>query len=205
MSTTIYLDQTNTRLVYSSPSLGRKRLKRNKPGIFRGVSSQQRQQRLSRNRQRQHKRSRTFQILNAISAKMNPKRLVLFTVLLCLTFSCYCLAEVFTGNLSSLVWQAKNASSGFIAPYYHNVSIGNVWVLPSSKYDLGARDMTCECFDPGRKSVPWSCLSPFPFKWQLTRDILVGREMLYTSFISHRSFLCRSERNLLCQYLLQRR
>ena len=118
-----------------------------------------RQQRLSRNRHGQYKRPRTTRIVNAISAKMNLKRFVLITVFLCLTFSCYSLAEVFTGNLSSIVWPAKNISSGFIAPYYHNVSAGDVWVVPSSKYDLGARDMTCECFDPSRKFVLWSCLS----------------------------------------------
>lgn len=112
-----------------------------------------RQQRLSRQRQRSRQASHTTRILNTISVKMDLKRLVILTVLLCLTFSCYCLAEVFTGNLSSLVGSAKNVSSGFIAPYYHNVSVGNVWVLPSSKYDLGARGMTCECFDPDRKFV----------------------------------------------------
>lgn len=34
------------------------------------------------------------------------------------------------------------------APYYRNVTAGNAWVVPSSAYDLGARDMSCECFDP---------------------------------------------------------
>lgn len=34
------------------------------------------------------------------------------------------------------------------APYYRNVSVGAAWVVPSSAYDLGARDMSCECFDP---------------------------------------------------------
>lgn len=34
------------------------------------------------------------------------------------------------------------------APYYRNVSVGAAWVVPSSANDLGARDMSCECFDP---------------------------------------------------------
>lgn len=34
------------------------------------------------------------------------------------------------------------------APYYRNVSIGSAWVMPSSPFDLGARAMSCECFDP---------------------------------------------------------
>ena len=34
------------------------------------------------------------------------------------------------------------------APLYHNVIIGEAWVFPSSANDLGARDMSCECFNP---------------------------------------------------------
>lgn len=43
-----------------------------------------------------------------------------------------------------------NVSSGIplLAPLYHNVTAGEVWVYPSSKFDLGARSMNCECFDP---------------------------------------------------------
>ena len=37
------------------------------------------------------------------------------------------------------------------APYYRNVTAGDAWVMPSSAYDLGARGMTCECFDPDSK------------------------------------------------------
>ena len=39
------------------------------------------------------------------------------------------------------------------APYYREVSAGAAWVIPRSMFDLGARDMTCECFDPSRKSA----------------------------------------------------
>ena len=34
------------------------------------------------------------------------------------------------------------------APLYHNVTVGEAWVFPSSANDLGARDMSCECFNP---------------------------------------------------------
>lgn len=51
------------------------------------------------------------------------------------------------------------SNMSFSAPYFHNVSAGDVWVYPSSPTDLGARDMSCECFDPDRKSL----LFPAPF------------------------------------------
>lgn len=35
------------------------------------------------------------------------------------------------------------------APLYRNVTAGDAWVFPSSANDLGARDMSCECFNPG--------------------------------------------------------
>ncbi|KAM0799925.1 hypothetical protein BDR22DRAFT_272021 [Usnea florida] len=37
------------------------------------------------------------------------------------------------------------------APLYGNVAAGDVWVFPSSANDLGARQMSCECFDPGNQ------------------------------------------------------
>ena len=41
-----------------------------------------------------------------------------------------------------------SSNASFLAPYYRNVSAGAAWVVPSSAYDLGARDMSCECFNP---------------------------------------------------------
>lgn len=35
-----------------------------------------------------------------------------------------------------------------VAPYHRNVSPGVAWVVPKSPYDLGARDVHCECFNP---------------------------------------------------------
>ena len=51
----------------------------------------------------------------------------------------------------NVIQNATNLSVA--APYYRNVSAGDAWVIPSSAYDIGARDMTCECFDPDSK---WS-------------------------------------------------
>lgn len=39
------------------------------------------------------------------------------------------------------------------APYYRNVSAGAAWVIPQSTFDLGARAMSCECFNPDRKHL----------------------------------------------------
>lgn len=50
-------------------------------------------------------------------------------------------------NFSSSTNLSTNAPS-LLAPLYHNVTTGGAWVLPASPFDLGARAMTCECFDP---------------------------------------------------------
>ena len=52
----------------------------------------------------------------------------------------------FPGNISTNVTLLS-------APYYRNVSAGAAWVVPRSVYDLGARGMTCECFDPNGRSI----------------------------------------------------
>lgn len=44
---------------------------------------------------------------------------------------------------------ASNATfAALLAPLYHTVTAGEAWVFPSSAKDLGARDMSCECFNP---------------------------------------------------------
>ncbi len=46
-------------------------------------------------------------------------------------------------------------SPGFanlLAPVFREVETGNAWVFPNSSFDLGARSMTCECFDPSGES-----------------------------------------------------
>lgn len=49
-------------------------------------------------------------------------------------------------NLSSLANITTNGT--LVAGYYRNVSAGAAWVAPASPFDLGARAMACECFDP---------------------------------------------------------
>jgi len=51
----------------------------------------------------------------------------------------------------------SNASTAIVAaPYFRNVSAGDAWVMPGT-FDLGARSMLCECFDPSR-------MYPFPVR-----------------------------------------
>ena len=35
-----------------------------------------------------------------------------------------------------------------LPPLYHNATSGPAWVYPTSPYDIGARSMSCECFNP---------------------------------------------------------
>lgn len=52
------------------------------------------------------------------------------------------------------------STNGTLLPGYHrNVSAGAAWVLPASRTDLGARAMSCECFDPDGKYH--SCIEVF--------------------------------------------
>ena len=44
----------------------------------------------------------------------------------------------------------SSAEVSFWAPYHRNFSIGKAWVVPHT-YDLGARGMNCECFNPAGK------------------------------------------------------
>ena len=50
-----------------------------------------------------------------------------------------------TNNLTSNIIINSTIPS---APLYNNVTAGEAWIIPASDYDLGARAMTCECFDP---------------------------------------------------------
>lgn len=68
-----------------------------------------------------------------------------------------------SSNATSLPANPFSNATSLLPPYYRNVTTGGAWVLPASPYDLGARAMTCECFDPeGRHSQPiddTSCLT----------------------------------------------
>ncbi|KAA6412826.1 MAG: hypothetical protein FRX48_03819 [Lasallia pustulata] len=67
--------------------------------------------------------------------------------------------DIFAGDVLAIY--ATNASA--LAPYYRSVSNGSVWVIPSSAYDLGARGMSCECFDPDQTCCMAASNSIAPF------------------------------------------
>ena len=53
------------------------------------------------------------------------------------------------GYIRNISTVSNSSISGFLLPgYYRNTTPGAAWVMPASPFDLGARDMTCECFDP---------------------------------------------------------
>lgn len=54
--------------------------------------------------------------------------------------------QTFRANITDLTFKYPVA-----APYFRNVTAGAAWVMPSSRFDLGARGFDCECFDPSRK------------------------------------------------------
>lgn len=54
--------------------------------------------------------------------------------------------------------------SGALLPAYHrNTTAGAAWVIPASPFDLGARSMTCECFDPDETCCMPSSTDIAPF------------------------------------------
>ena len=83
----------------------------------------------------------------AARQKSNAFRLVLLAIT---TFSPSTAIVNGTYSISTarIVASPKATFAPLLPPLYRNASAGSVWVYPSSKYDLGARDMGCECFDP---------------------------------------------------------
>ena len=62
-----------------------------------------------------------------------------------------------TGGISTN--HSKYAS--LLAPVYREAEAGDVWVYPNSSFDLGARAMSCECFDPsGTPPLLKTCPGP---------------------------------------------
>ena len=95
---------------------------------------------------------------------MISRRLYLSLALLCITiFSGSTAGQILPEDGGKLFYRNITAfapsNMSFSAPYFHNVSAGDVWVYPSSPTDLGARDMSCECFDPDRKSSTFHLVS----------------------------------------------
>ncbi|KAI4172287.1 MAG: hypothetical protein LQ348_006806 [Seirophora lacunosa] len=77
------------------------------------------------------------------------------------------LPAMYHGNELNVSHPAIPISNSTLLPGYHrNVSTGAAWVVPASRFDLGARAMTCECFDPDgnhlfdRPESPWLLSSP---------------------------------------------
>ncbi|KAI4112888.1 MAG: hypothetical protein LQ345_006034 [Seirophora villosa] len=59
------------------------------------------------------------------------------------------LPAMYYGNELNVSHPAIPINNGTLLPGYHrNVSTGAAWIVPASRFDLGARAMTCECFDP---------------------------------------------------------
>ena len=103
-------------------------------------------------------------------------------------------------NFSSSTNLSTNATS-LLAPFYHNVTTGGAWVLPASPFDLGARAMTCECFDPdGTDTCSFITLSLIA-KCNLSActftDNMHDRKMLYGLIFRFGPLLHPQERNLL--------
>lgn len=88
-----------------------------------------------------------------------------------------------------------HGAATLLAPIYRNLSTDDVWVYPNSSFDLGARSMNCECFDP-------SGISVHPPHIQRLLTILLDRNMLHACIKHHSSFLHHTKYHLLYQYLL---
>ncbi|KAL8958031.1 MAG: hypothetical protein Q9193_004833 [Seirophora villosa] len=71
------------------------------------------------------------------------------------------LPAMYHGNELNVSHPAIPISNGTLLPGYHrNVSTGAAWVMPASRFDLGARAMTCECFDPDGNQLFYRPESP---------------------------------------------
>lgn len=96
-------------------------------------------------------------------------------------------------NLPTAV--GPNGAATLLAPVYRNVTADDVWVYPNSSFDLGARSMGCECFDPSGIRA----LSPF-MRVSLTK--FDDRDMLYAHIDHDCPFLYYTKYYLLCQHIL---
>ena len=130
---------------------------------------------------------------HATATNMTSRRLILALTCLCLAISSthalelpmqHAQPNVFAGDVLAL--HPTNVSLS--APCYRNVTNGSVWVIPSSAFDLGARDMSCECFDPDRKhpSIPHLLIlhhSDYKLIKRIVRDMLHGRHEIDRSLL----------------------
>lgn len=52
------------------------------------------------------------------------------------------------------------ANGTLLMAYHRSVAAGAAWVMPASPFDLGARAMTCECFDPDGECLQTMSFTP---------------------------------------------
>ena len=105
-------------------------------------------------------------------------------------------------NFTSLTNLTGNVTKSTVsAPYFRNVSAGDAWVVPSSAFDLGARYVNCECFDPSRKLL-LALLSQRCSRYVTRANVVEHREMLHARVKEHRSVLRPNERHMLRRHFL---
>ncbi|KAF6233889.1 hypothetical protein HO173_008101 [Letharia columbiana] len=105
---------------------------------------------------------------------------MLLPTIVCLFFATAYSINITTSNVLTPTFPSNTSSSALLthafasnttifapltAPIYRNVTPGDVWVFPSSANDLGARQVSCECFNPddqcciaASSSVPPFCM-----------------------------------------------
>ncbi|KAL8941772.1 MAG: hypothetical protein Q9216_002057 [Gyalolechia sp. 2 TL-2023] len=85
---------------------------------------------------------------------------IVVTVLYHLTFALIANAKNLTrhadgGSVFNSSLPSNMSTNGTLLPAFHrNTTAGAAWVIPASPFDLGARAMICECFDPDPTSLP---------------------------------------------------
>lgn len=103
-------------------------------------------------------------------------------------------------NTSSILAHPSNSNATIFAPLaaplYRNVTAGEAWVFPSSPNDLGARGMSCECFNPGGE------LRSLEYGAEASTE-MENRPMLYARLLKRGSLLHADGSYVLRGYLLR--
>ena len=101
---------------------------------------------------------------NMFYAPGSPNSMItakLINILMLLTTRAEAITDSLPGALPLLFTSNLTTNSSAQAPYFRNVSAGEVWVVPSDRYDIGGRGMSCECFNPDGKQRPSLSYSNF--------------------------------------------
>ena len=140
-----------------------------------------------------------------------PSIAMLLPIMICLFIATANSMNTTTFNLLLSAFASNNTSSALLAhpstsnatifaplaaPLYRNVTAGDAWVFPSSPNDLGARDMSCECFNPGGE------LRSLEYGAEASTE-LKKRPMLYARLLKRGSFLHADRLYVLRGYLLR--